>query len=79
MISYKKYYNQIGDISTQEIVQEITANEHCDSRLKDIAEKYKALDVVIDKLDNYDKLEDEYIILDNQAEEIIEELAEKEE
>lgn len=78
MINYKKYYNQIGDISTQEIVQEITANEDCDSRLKDIAKKYKALDVVTDKFDNYDELEDEYIMLDNQAEEIIEELAEEE-
>ena len=78
MINYKEYYNQIGDISTQEIVQEITANKHCDSRLKDINKKYNALDVVADKFDNYDELEDEYISLDNQAEEIIEELTEKE-
>lgn len=69
-IDYLKAAKQINDVSTEEIVNDLVKDNSCDKRLKDIAEKYKALAKLNTKLDD-----DKYIELDNEAEEIISELA----
>ena len=69
-IDYKGATKKINDISTEEIVNDLVKDSSCDKRLKDIAEKYKALAKLNTKLDD-----DKYMELDNEAEKIISELA----
>ncbi len=69
-LDYVKAAKQINDISTEEIVGYLVKNKDCDARLKDIWEKYLALNKLNVALDD-----DKYIELDNAAEKIIEELS----
>ena len=69
-LDYVKAAKQLNDISTEEIVGYLVKNKDCDARLKDIWEKYLALNKLNVALDD-----DKYIELDNAAEKIIEELS----